>query len=156
MDNHNRQCFFLTENRPSYGANAENTPPWKNTRNYMNRMTVSEHDQFEISGFYAIPVETWDRERNEVKEESKNVSAEVISQLSMLCTCSNNTSLAEQLAYIIKNDWSVENLSAKNRSDSRSFKSSLKEVRNDMFNKKLQNRMKKAKNLLAKNPHFIL
>ena len=84
MDSHNRQCFFLTENRLSYGANAENTPPWKNTRNYMNKMTISEHDQFEISGFYAIPVETWDKERNEVKEESKNVSAEVISQLSML------------------------------------------------------------------------
>ena len=44
MVSHSRQCFFLTENRPSYGANAENTPPWKNTRNYMNKMTISEHD----------------------------------------------------------------------------------------------------------------
>ena len=84
MVSQDRKCFFLTENRPSYGANAENTPPWKNTRNYMNRMTVSEHDQFEISGFYAIPVETSDRERAEVNEELKNISAQVISKLSTL------------------------------------------------------------------------
>ena len=69
-------------------------------------------------------------------------------------TSSYNKSLAEQLANVIQNDWSVENLSAKNRSDSRSFKSSLKQVRIDLFNKKLQNTMKK--NFLAKNPQFIL
>ena len=84
MVSHDRQCFFLTENRPSYGANADNTPPWKNARNYMNRMTVSEHDQFEISGFYAIPVETSDREREAVKEEFENISAQVIENLSTL------------------------------------------------------------------------
>ena len=79
---HNRQCFFLTENRPSYGANAENTLPWKNTRNYMNRMIISEHDQFEISGFFAIPVGNRKSERDEVKEELKNISVQVISKLS--------------------------------------------------------------------------
>ena len=82
MVSHNRQCFFLTENRPSYGANAENTLPWKNTRNYMNRMTVSEHDQFEISGFFAISVGRWNSEREEVKEELKIISAKVINKLS--------------------------------------------------------------------------
>ena len=84
MVSHNRQCFFLTENRPSYGANAENTLPWKNTRNYMNKMTVSEHDQFEISGFYAIPVETSDRERAKVQEQFNNISAQVIRKLATL------------------------------------------------------------------------
>ena len=82
MVSYNRQCFFLTENRPSYGANAENTLPWRNTRNYMNRMTVSEHDQFEISGFFAIPVGRWNSEREQVREELKNISAQVISKLS--------------------------------------------------------------------------
>ena len=82
MVSYNRQCFFLTENRPSYGGNAENTLPWRNTRNYMNRMTVSEHDQFEISGFFAIPVGRWNSEREHVKEELKNISAQVISKLS--------------------------------------------------------------------------
>ena len=84
MVSYNRQCFFLTENRPSYGDNAENTPPWKNTRNYMNRMTVSEHDQFEISGFFALPVGYSAREREEVNEESKNISAQIRRQLSTL------------------------------------------------------------------------
>jgi len=84
MVSHDRQCFFLTENRPSFGVAAETTLPWKNTRNYMNRMTVSEHDQFEISGLFAIPVETSEREREAVKEESKSISAQIIKKLSTL------------------------------------------------------------------------
>ena len=110
MVGYNRQCFFLTENRPSYGANAEKTLPWKNTRNYMNRMIVSEHDQFEISGFFAIPVARWDKEREEKKEESKNISAQVIRQLSMLSGIVHVLVSGISLCYRQKNEGRVSYL----------------------------------------------
>ena len=110
MASHNRQCFFLTENRPSYGADAETTLPWKNTRNYMNRMTVSEHDQFEITGFFAIPVARWDNEREEKKEESKNISAQVIRQLSTLSGIVHVLVSGISLCYKQKNEGMVSDL----------------------------------------------
>ena len=110
MVSYNRQCFFLTENRPSFGADAETTLPWKNTRNYMNRMTVSEHDQFEISGFFAIPVGTSDREREGVKEESKNISAQVIKQLSTLSGIVHVLVSGISLCYRQKNEGRVSYL----------------------------------------------
>ena len=55
MVNKNRQCYFFTENRTGKLPAPEISLPWKNTRNYMNKMTVSEEDQYEICGFYSIP-----------------------------------------------------------------------------------------------------
>ena len=54
MANLNRQCFFFTENRFESPTSLTASIPWKNTRIYMNRMIVSEEDQFEISGFFSI------------------------------------------------------------------------------------------------------
>ena len=54
MANFNRQCFFYTENRFEPRNSLKASMPWKNTRIYMNRMVVSEEDQYEISGFYSI------------------------------------------------------------------------------------------------------
>ena len=82
MGDHNRQCFFLTENRYYNGVAVETSLPWKNTRNYMNKMTVSEYDQFEIFGCFAIPVATSKEEQEQLITESKNISARVINKLS--------------------------------------------------------------------------
>ena len=54
MEKQDRQCFFFTENRTVKGAPTTACLPWKNTRMYMNKMTVSEEDQFEICGFFSI------------------------------------------------------------------------------------------------------
>ena len=54
MANLNRQCFFFTENRFESPTSLTASIPWKNTRIYMNRIIVSEEDQFEISGFFSI------------------------------------------------------------------------------------------------------
>ena len=54
MVNKNRQCFFFTENRIGKARVTTADLPWKNTRIYMNKMTVSEEDQFEICGFFSV------------------------------------------------------------------------------------------------------
>ena len=54
MVNKNRQCFFFTENRTRKTTTNETSLPWKNTRMYMNKMTISEDDQFELCGFFDI------------------------------------------------------------------------------------------------------
>ena len=74
----NRQCFFFIENR-LYGDAAETTLPWKNTRNYMNKMTVIEHDQFEICGIVPIHMGKLNKER---KEEKKNIPGQIMKKLS--------------------------------------------------------------------------
>lgn len=85
MTSPNRQCFFITENRYNSWAPTENSLPiekslpWKNTRNYMNRMTVSEDDQFEICGLIVVPIGKLTRER---KEEKKAIPTQIISKLS--------------------------------------------------------------------------
>ena len=55
MVNESRQCFFFTENRTGKKAASTAELPLKNTRIYMNKMTISEENQFEICGFYSIP-----------------------------------------------------------------------------------------------------
>ena len=79
MFSQNRQCFFFTENRPSYGDAAETTLSWKNTRNYMNKMTVNEHDQFEICGILPINMGKLNKER---KEEKKYIPSQILNILS--------------------------------------------------------------------------
>ena len=59
MVNQNRQCFFFTENRTGKASAIATSLLWKNTRMYMNKMTVSEEDQFEISGFFSINSGKW-------------------------------------------------------------------------------------------------
>ena len=71
-----RQCFFLTENRPYIG---EKSLPRRNTRNYMNKMMITENDQFEICGFFAIHFGTMNKYR---KEENKHIAKQIISKLS--------------------------------------------------------------------------
>ena len=75
----NRQCFFFIENRPSYGDAAETSLSWKNTRNYMNKMIITEHDQFEVCGILPIDMGRLSKER---KEERKYLPGQIINKLS--------------------------------------------------------------------------
>lgn len=81
MSIQNRQCFFFTENHFKNGAKNMNNLPWKNTRNYMNKITVSEDDQFEICGLF--PIHTGNMNRD-CKEEKKNIPRRIITKLSAM------------------------------------------------------------------------
>ena len=81
MCNQNRQCFFFTENHHKNGVPNDHSLPWKNTRNYMNKMTVSEKDQFEICDIIPIHTGHMNRER---KEEKKSIPRQIITKLSAM------------------------------------------------------------------------
>ena len=81
MCNQNRQCFFFTENHHKNGVPNDNNLPWKNTRNYMNRFTVSEDDCFEICGIIPIHTGQMNRER---KEEKKSIPRQIVTKLSAM------------------------------------------------------------------------
>ena len=81
MCGQNRQCFFLTENHFNNGARNDHSLPWKNTRNYMNKMAVSEKDQFEICAIIPIHTGQMNRER---KEEKKSIPRRIITKLSAM------------------------------------------------------------------------
>ena len=81
MFGQNRQCFFLTENHFKNGARNDNNLPWKNTRNYMNKFTVSEHDRFEICGIF--PIHTGQMNKA-CKEERKNITRQIKTKLSAM------------------------------------------------------------------------
>ena len=48
------QIFFFTENPTRDNESILERQPLRNTINYMNKFTVTENDQFEISGFYVL------------------------------------------------------------------------------------------------------
>ena len=79
MVNQNRQCFFIIESHHKNYVVDEKSLPWKNTRNYMNKMTISEDDNFEICGLFAIPN---GRLTKEQKEEKTNIPGRIIRKLS--------------------------------------------------------------------------
>ena len=81
MFGQNRQCFFLTENHFKNGARNHNNLPWKNTRNYMNKFTVSEDDRFEICGIF--PIHTGQMNKA-CKEEKKNILRQIITKMSAM------------------------------------------------------------------------
>ena len=81
MSIQNRQYFFFTENHFKNGVPNENNSPWKNTRNYMNKMTIAENDHFEVCGIFPIYTGHMNRE---CKEEKKNIPRQIITKMSAM------------------------------------------------------------------------
>ena len=81
MVHQNRQCFFFTENRIGKVATTIASLPWKDKRMYMNKMTVSEEDQFEICGFFSIDIGKWSI-RDKGRFQNENKREEIIKKLS--------------------------------------------------------------------------
>ena len=80
MVHQNRQCFFFTENRIGKVATTIASLPWKDKRMYMNKMTVSEEDKFEICGFFSIDSGKWSN-RNLRRFHNENKRKDIIAKL---------------------------------------------------------------------------
>ena len=83
--------FFFTENPTRDNEPIVERQPLQNTINYMNKFTVTENDQFEISGFYVLDNPTdykkfksnekirW---RNKMNDKREEISRDMASKLS--------------------------------------------------------------------------
>ena len=86
-----QENFFFTENPTENGELIMNRLPLRNTLNYMNRFSISENDQHEISGFFVLdnPVDRKKLEpsekirwRNEIEEKREEISQKLVLKLS--------------------------------------------------------------------------